>query len=69
MKNNSYSSLSIEIESEHLKESLTVIKDKKEQKDTVLFDSKKKAIVDMYKLSHGLAWWQLLYELEGKVIF
>lgn len=69
MKNKSYSSLAAEIESENLSNALVIIKDKKENNtDSFLFDSYKKAAVDCYKWAN-IAWWHLLYELQGKVIF
>jgi len=69
VKDNSYTALGRQIESENLRNALVIIKDKKERNiDSFLFDSAKKAAVDAYKWS-SIVWWQMLYELQGKVVF
>ncbi len=69
-KATSFSAMACEYESETLHDSLTLIKDVKEHKyeAALLLDSGKKACVDSYKW-RSVTWWQMLYELQGKVIF
>lgn len=68
-KETSFSSMGAEYEYETLNNSLVIIRCAKEFKsDALVLDSAKKACVEAYK-AQSLTWWQVLYELEGKVIF
>ncbi len=68
-KGTSFSSMGAEYEYETLQNSLVIIRCAKEFKsDALVLDSSKKACVEAAK-AQSLTWWQVLYELESKVIF
>ena len=65
----SYSTMATEIDHKNKQDALTIIKDKKENKqDSFLFDADTKRSVEAYKWQ-SISWWHFMYELEGKIIF